>query len=272
MRNHGFLLTVAMASLMSAGWVPAHAAQGEGKLGVFYDPSNPASPTGKTIGHELFRTIGCPGRQLMDAGCPAEKDSDGDGVVDRLDKCPNTPAGRKVNAEGCELDGDGDGIVDGDDRCPTVYAKTDNGCPEPVPAAAVAPAPVAEPAPQTAAPVAPVAAPPSKLILDDVNFDSDEAALRSQTYGRLDRAVEEIKAWGEGPIEVGGHADSRGTEEYNMGLSLRRAETVQRYLVEKGVPSAQLVVKGYGETQPIGDNETEQGRFQNRRVELQPLK
>jgi len=61
---------------------------------VFYDPTNAASATGKTIGHELIKTIGCPGRGLLDVPCkvPAPIDSDGDGVVDGKDKCPNTPA------------------------------------------------------------------------------------------------------------------------------------------------------------------------------------
>lgn len=273
MRHSGFLLSVAMTSLLSAGLIPAHAASGEDKPGMFYDPSNPASPTGKTIGHELFRTIGCPGRQLMDASCPAEQDRDGDGVADRLDKCPATPAGRKVNSEGCEIDSDGDGIVDGEDKCPAVYAKTVDGCPLPAPLASPSAPPAAEPASPAVAPTRPavVSTAKTKLILDDVNFDNADATLRSQSYGQLDRAVEEIKGWGDGQIEVGGHADSRGSDEYNQDLSLQRAETVKRYLVEKGVAAEQLVVKGYGETQPVGDNETEAGRFQNRRVELQPM-
>jgi outer membrane protein OmpA-like peptidoglycan-associated protein len=83
----------------------------------YYDPSNVASPKGKTLGYELFTTIGCPGRQLLEGGCP-DQDSDGDGVFDREDACPGTPKGRKVDARGCELDSDGDGVVDGADACP----------------------------------------------------------------------------------------------------------------------------------------------------------
>jgi len=273
MQSNRFFLSMAMASLMSAGFVSAHAAQGDSKQGVFYDPSNPASPTGKTTGYELYRTIGCPGRQLLDKECPPEKDSDGDGVVDSQDKCPGTPPGRKVNADGCEIDSDGDGIVDGDDKCPTVYAKTADGCPPPPPAAAPAPAPVAEPAPQPArSAVVPAPMPTPKLVLDDVNFDYNKASLRTEAFGKLDRAVGEIRNWGDGTVEIGGHTDSRGSAEYNMELSLKRAETVKRYLVDKGVPAEKLVVKGYGETQPVADNDTEAGRFQNRRVELQPVK
>ncbi|HNQ04263.1 MAG TPA: OmpA family protein [Thiobacillaceae bacterium] len=140
----------------------------------YYDPSNAASNTGKTTGYELYKTIGCPGRGLLDAPCPGdvaakpapaaasramdsdgdgvldgqdrcpdtprgarvdatgcEPDSDGDGVVDRLDQCPDTPAGRKVDAHGCELDSDGDGVVDALDKCPDspAGARVDaNGC------------------------------------------------------------------------------------------------------------------------------------------------
>lgn len=111
------IVSVLGATLISAGALTAHAAEG-----VFYDPSNAASPTGKTSGAELFGTIGCPGRQLLDQPCPKPVDTDGDGVVDSKDKCPGTPAGRKVNADGCELDSDGDGVVDGADKCPDTPA------------------------------------------------------------------------------------------------------------------------------------------------------
>lgn len=93
----------------------------------------------------------------MGATGPADKDSDGDGVADRLDSCPNTPAGRKVNTEGCEIDSEG--LVDADDSCPTVYARTANGCPEPM---------------------VPVPVVPARPVPDDVNFDRDEAAPRTE--------------------------------------------------------------------------------------------
>jgi len=67
---------------------------------------------------------------------------------------------------------------------------------------------------------------------------------------------------------VGGHTDSYGTEEYNMGLSVRRARAVADYLVAGGIDRSRLRVEGYGETQPVASNDTEDGRAQNRRVEL----
>ncbi len=264
MRTTHLLICASAATFMSGGVLASH----HSEPGVFYDPSNVASPTGKTTGYELFRTIGCPGRALFDKPCPVppEKDSDGDGVVDSKDKCPDTPAGRKVDANGCELDRDGDGIVDGDDKCPDVYAKTADGCPP----AAAAPEPAA---------LAPAAAPqpaqapaPTRLVLDDVNFDYDKASLRPEAYPKLNEAAESLKGWGDGKIEVAGHTDSRGSEAYNMNLSLRRAESVRDYLVTKGIPSDRMVIKGYGESQPVADNATPEGRFQNRRVELHPMK
>lgn len=255
MRVNRFLFSAGMAAMMSAGVISAQAAEGEMAKRGFYDPSNPASQTGFTIGHELFRTIGCPGRELL--GKPCELiDSDGDGVYDYRDKCPDTPAGRQVNEDGCELDTDGDGIVDGDDKCPTVYAKTPDGCP-------IAEAPQAEPAP-----LAPAA--PAKLVLEDVNFDYDKATLRPEAHATLDQAAESLKAWGDGKVEVAGHTDSRGSERYNMSLSLRRANAVRDYLIGKGIAADRLITKAYGESQPVADNDTEEGRSKNRRVELAP--
>lgn len=252
MRAHSFLLSVLGASLISAGVMTAHAQEG------FYDPSNKASASGNTVGYELYKTIGCPGRALLDKECVAPKDSDGDGVIDSKDKCPGTPAGRKVNADGCELDTDGDGIVDGDDKCPTVYAKTADGCPLPVAAApAPAPAPVAAPAPA-----------PEKMVLHGVNFDYDKATLRPEDIAIIDRDAATLEKWGNVNIEVAGHTDSRGSDQYNMTLSQQRAEAVRNYLISKGIAADRLTAKGYGESQPVADNATEEGRLQNRRVEL----
>ncbi|MBW8327644.1 MAG: OmpA family protein [Thiobacillus sp.] len=212
-------------------------ARSEAAEGRFYDPSNAASPTGFTIGHELFRTIGCPGRQLLDIPCVV-LDSDGDGVFDYMDKCPDTPAGTKVDAAGC-----------------------------PFPAAAEpAPAPVPAPAALAAAAV------PAMTVLAGVNFDFDQSIIRPEDFEKLDRDVATLKDWGDVKVEVAGHTDSVGTDDYNMGLSLRRAESVRVYLVDKGIAADRLSVRGYGESQPVADNATDEGRFMNRRVELIPQK
>ncbi len=244
MRAIPFLFSLLGATLISAGAVTAHAAEAP-----YYDPANAASQSGKTVGYELYNTIGCPGKGLLDSGCkaPAPVDSDGDGVVDSKDKCPGTPAGRKVDADGCELDSDGDGIVDALDACPTVFAKTADGCPPPVVA-------------------------PKKMVLEGVNFDNDEAALSAESAAILDQAAATLKEWGDVKVEVAGHTDSRSTDDYNMTLSQRRAESVRSYLIGKGVAAERLTARGYGESQPVAENETEDGRAKNRRVELVPQK
>lgn len=185
-----------------------------------------------------------PGVKVDSKGCPL--DSDGDGVTDDKDKCPNTPMGEKVNADGCPLDTDGDGIVDSADACPTVYAKTADGCPPPPP-----------PAPKT-------------LTLEGVNFDNDKATLRPEAMVILDQAAETLKEWGDVKVEVAGHTDSSASDAYNLQLSERRANAVRDYLISKGVAAERLTAKGYGESMPVADNSTAEGRFKNRRVELVP--
>jgi len=218
MRTTPFLFGLVGATLVSAGVATAHAAEAP-----FYNPTNAASPTGYTTGYELFRTIGCPGRELLGVPCPV-------------------PAPAPLAAE-----------------------------PEPAPLAA---APEPAPAPLAAAPEpAPLAAvtepaPAMTLVLEGVNFDFDKAVIRPQDYAKLDQDVDTLKAWGDVDVEVAGHTCSIGTEEYNLGLSQRRAEAVRNYLVSKGVSADRLIVRGYGESRPAVSNATREGRVQNRRVEL----
>lgn len=254
-------LTLLGTLLMSLATLSAQAAAGR-----FYDPSNAASPTGKTIGYELFLTIGCPGREQLGVPCTVP-DSDADGVNDEADKCPATPAGRKVNTDGCELDSDGDGVVDGADACPTVPAQTADGCPPPAPVAAPAPvvAPVAAPV------VAPAVALPATLVLTGVTFDNNQATLRPDAIAILDRAAATLKQWGDVKVEVAGYTDSWSDADHNLKLSQSRAEAVRDYLIAKGVAADRLSARGYGESRPVADNATEMGRAQNRRVELVPL-
>ena len=218
MRTSPFLISTLGAVLLLAGVTTAYAAEG-----VFYDPSNAASPTGKTIGYELFRTIGCPGRQLLDKPCPV----------------PAEPPAQVAAA------------------------------PEPAPAYVAPPAP----APAYVAPApAPVPPPPQKLVLEGVNFDFDKSTLRQEDIAIIDRDVTSLDTWGNVNIEVAGHTDSRGSDAYNMKLSQERAEAVRNYLISKGIAADRLTAKGYGESQPVADNATDEGRAQNRRVELVPLK
>ena len=214
MRTTPFLFSILGATLISAGAISAHAAEG-----VYYDPSNAASPDGYTTDYELKRTIGCPGRGLMDTPCPV----------------PAPPA-------------------------PVAEA--------PAPAPAPAPAYVAPPAPAPVA-VAPEPAPaPRKLVLEGVNFDFDESVIRPEDQANIDKDIATLEQWGKVNIEVAGHTDSRGSDEYNMTLSQQRADAVRNHLIKKGIEADRLTAVGYGESQPVADNATDEGRFKNRRVEL----
>ena len=169
-------------------------------------------------------------------------DSDGDGVTDDLDRCPDTPKGVTVDAKGCPLDTDGDGVPDYLDKCPntpkgaTVDAR---GC-------------------WTYAAV--------------VMYDFDSAEIKSEAFPMLDEAVLILKKNPEIKVEIDGHTDNRGSAAYNMNLSERRAKAVMKYFVDNGVEAERLTTKGFGFTQPAVSNDTEQGRAKNRRVELTPVK
>jgi len=211
MRTPPLLFSILGATLISAGVVSAQAAEG-----VFYNPANAASPTGYTIGYELFRTIGCPGRELLGTPCPVP-----------------APAPLAAAPEPA--------------LAPLAAAPT----PTPAPLAAVT-----EPAPAMT------------LMLEGVNFDFDKAVIRPADYAILDQNVATLKEWGDVDVEVAGHTCSIGTEDYNLGLSQRRAEAVRNYLISKGVSADRLAVRGYGESRPAASNATREGRAQNRRVEL----
>ena len=102
----------------------------------------------------------------------------------------------------------------------------------------------------------------------DVTFAVDQADIQSQFYGPLDRVADTLKQYPQTVIDVVGHADATGPDDYNQALSERRAGSVASYLVNRGVLRDRLFVAGRGESQPVASNATEQGRAQNRRVEV----
>jgi OOP family OmpA-OmpF porin len=170
---------------------------------------------------------------------PAPADSDGDGVTDDKDRCPGTAAGAAVDESGCELDGDGDGVGDRLDKCPNTRRgdKVDaNGC-------------------------------PFTLTLE-VQFDNNSATLRPESLSYLDQVAARLNELTLITGVIEGHTDSNGSAEYNQDLSERRAKTVRDYLVSKGVAGSRLTAEGLGETRPVADNTTADGRAQNRRVVL----
>ncbi len=222
-------------------------------LGLQYSwggtPVRPPPPDtdGDGVTDDLDRCPNTPSGTPVDSnGCPLPQDDDGDGVMNPDDKCPGTPAGKKVDAVGCEVDGDddGDGILNSVDQCPGSPAGTrvnNVGCPF-----------------------------DRTLLLQGVKFETNKDTLLRESIPILDNAIATLKRYPEVNIEVQGHTDSRGADAYNMDLSARRAATVLKYLQDGGVTN-QLTSRGYGETDPIASNDTDEGRQQNRRVVLHPL-
>ncbi|NIM69850.1 MAG: OmpA family protein [Xanthomonadales bacterium] len=180
------------------------------------------------------------GARVDERGC--ELDSDGDGVVDSKDRCPGTPAGEPVDEFGCEFDGDGDGVVDGRDQCPDTKPGTpvdNNGCDL-----------------------------LARYRMEGIRFEFDSAELTADSQAALADALQILQRHPDLVVEIAGHTDSMGAESYNQGLSERRANAVRDYLAANGANAANLSAKGYGESEPVADNATEEGRAANRRVEL----
>ncbi len=149
-------------------------------------------------------------------------DSDGDGVSNKFDKCPNTPAGTQVDGSGCPIK-----------------------FPEP-------------------APVVSVAAFPASSV---IQFEFDSSVLKTSSYPVLDQISAALKG-NSTSITLEGYASAEGTDEYNMRLSNDRANSVKTYLVNSGVDASRIATKALGEANPVASNATEEGRIQNRRVEI----
>jgi outer membrane protein OmpA-like peptidoglycan-associated protein/opacity protein-like surface antigen len=106
------------------------------------------------------------------------------------------------------------------------------------------------------------------LVLQGVTFEFNQSRLTLDAKKVLDFVAQSLKDNPTATVEVGGYTDSKGSETYNQQLSLSRARAVRAYLVQQGVPADQLTAAGYGESRPVASNATEEGRAQNRRVEL----
>jgi outer membrane protein OmpA-like peptidoglycan-associated protein len=126
------------------------------------------------------------------------------------------------------------------------------------------------PAPPPPAP-APTPVAKQKLVLRGVPFDFDKATLRADARPVLDETARVLSERPTLRISVEGHTDAKGSDAYNARLSERRAQAVVDYLAKAGVARDRLEAHGFGESRPIADNESEDGRARNRRVELRVL-
>ena len=208
-------------------------------------------------------------------GCP-ERDRDGDGFLDSRDACPDVPG---IAPDGCpERDRDGDGFLDSKDRCPDVPGVAPDGCPIPdtdgdgflddVDRC------VHEPEKRNGFEDddgCPDELPPGvtpTMVIRGIYFDLDRDTIKPRSRPVLDRAVEVFKLHASIKFEISGHTDSTGSLAYNRDLSRRRAEAVRRYLVEHGIDGARITTRGAGPDEPLDTNRTAAGRAKNRRIEF----
>ncbi|MEO7307536.1 MAG: OmpA family protein [Ferruginibacter sp.] len=178
-------------------------------------------------------------------GCPIP-DTDGDGINDEVDKCPTVPG--LARYQGCPIpDTDGDGVNDEEDKCITVPGPASNfGCPI-----------------------------ISEEIIKKVNraaqnifFETAKSKLLAKSFPKLNEVVTILNENPTYKVQIDGHTDDVGKDDYNQGLSDERAASVKAYLVSKGIAESRLSSAGYGETKPVADNKTAAGRAKNRRVEM----
>jgi OOP family OmpA-OmpF porin len=173
-------------------------------------PVKPAEPVKEEI---------CPsGPEICAEKDWCKKDSDGDGVPDCIDKCPDTPKGVKVDANGC-----------------------------------------------------PPAVEQGAIIFRNILFDFDKSNIKPDSFAILDEIVEYLETNKGIMMEIQGHTDNKGTAEYNMKLSYKRADSVRKYIVGKGIAPERLKVNGLGFSKPVVPNDSDENRTRNRRVEFKPI-
>jgi OmpA-OmpF porin, OOP family len=192
-------------------------------------------------------------------GCPAPADRDKDGIPDESDECPDVPEDLDgiEDHDGCpEDDFDNDGVPDAEDKCPREpgepSAEPDkNGCPRFIRR---------------------IEGSTEIQILKKVEFATASATILPRSFPILDEVVALLNANPDiSKVAVEGHTDSRGAADMNKRLSQSRAESVMRYLINKGIGAARLSATGFGPDKPIDTNDTADGRQRNRRVEFHIL-
>jgi outer membrane protein OmpA-like peptidoglycan-associated protein len=205
-------------------------------------------------------------------GCP---DTDKDGIIDGIDDCIETPGPKENN--GCPWpDTDEDGLLDKDDDCPTIPGpKDNNGCPF-TDTDEDGTLDKDDECPNTPGPIENKGCPileqkiveVLKTAFDNLEFRTSKDIILSDSKPSLEELSEVLTERPEWTLEISGHTDNVGNADKNMVLSKKRAESVMRFLISKGVSESQLVIKFFGETTPIADNNTAEGRQKNRRVEM----
>lgn len=161
-------------------------------------------------------------------------------------QAPPAPEPAPPPAQPAPVDSDDDGVLDPADRCPGTpsgVAVDSSGCPQ-----------------------------QGEMTLVGVGFETNFATLTPDSQAVLDPVAANLKKYPDLQIELQGHTDSAGADRYNLGLSQRRADAVRAYLLSQGVSASQVVARGYGESQPVANNDSPEGRAQNRRVVMKVLR
>lgn len=242
-------------------------------------PPPPPDTDGDGVIDDLDKCPGTPAGVKVDAnGCPI--DTDGDGVADYLDKCPGTPAGVKVDATGCALDTDGDGVADHMDKCPGTPSGVmvdASGCALDTDGDGVADYLDKCPGTPKGIPVDPTGCPQiikkgEKIVLD-VKFALNSAEIQPESFEILQGVATTMIDFPDIKVAIRGFTDNTGEEAHNMNLSDRRAKSVKAFLQAEGVAADRMTAKGFGEDPQyfVADNATAEGRAQNRRVEIESV-
>lgn len=192
-------------------------------------------------------------------GCPF-LDRDNDGVPDGEDLCPDVPAGAKPDPKraGCPMeavhDRDGDGIPDDVDACPDKSGPADadpakNGCPKVTVHSG------------------------TTTVLQPVHFARNKETILPSSFPMLQEVANTLMSNRQiKRVSIEGHADDTGTKVFNQKLSERRAKSTMKFLIDHGVKPTRLESHGYGDTRPLSQDTSEEGRAANRRVEFRILK
>ncbi|NIR35215.1 MAG: OmpA family protein, partial [Actinobacteria bacterium] len=241
----------------SAAGTPA-----EGRLGIEHW-LNPDWRIGAFAGTGLSRGVGAPdwrvGLHVAFGVQPPRPrphwtadDQDGDGIPDDEDECPTEPEDKDgfEDEDGCpDIDNDSDGYLDVDDPCPdepeTEGGLSDDGCPDRV-----------------------ALEEGGLVLLEPIRFEVDSDEIRDESEPVVAEVAEVLRRHPEIRVRIEGHTDAVGPPAHNLDLSERRAQTVRAHLVDAGIDEGRLEAHGYGETRPLGSNETRRGRHRNRRVEF----
>ena len=209
-------------------------------------------------------------------GCPVFADRDGDGVPDDIDRCPDVP-GPKENF-GCPMDRDGDGVPDNKDLCPDVPGPVENGgCPwadrdhDGVPDKD-------DQCPDEPGPADNHGCPRKQTLVvvrkdrieikQQIHFKPAKSVILKDSFELLNQVANVLKDAPRILVRIEGHTDNVGKLKTNMAVSQARADAVKAYLVKQGVDGKQLAAIGYGPTRPIASNATKAGKAMNRRVEF----